>query len=379
VERHLILARSSLQLMLAVALAVDTVRRGGKAFLVFLPELRDAEVFAQALSNWQDSPFARVEYMATEKLQPTGVFKRRWPLLRSALYHHLAASQATTLSVFNDREESGQALLLEAARRFPQIRRQCVEDGAQAYSRFHYRTHHWITRLRQKLQNGWAWADVEVLGTHPLVQAFLALHPALVRPEISRDRLSQFPAEALCSPQLGSFAAELCRRLGWDAQALPDRPALLALNHSDYAKRNPDYASEITCVVESICRLGLPLLYKYHPRECEPDYLNLASRLGPSHEIPRSMPTECVFLQGTDRPMLVLGGISTALLTARLLMCPDSQVVSLNHSSSAGDAWDETLLKELRIQSVAGGDALCGVLTQWQMGRCSDVAPAARV
>lgn len=65
-------------------------------------------------------------------------------------------------------------------------------------------------------------------------------------------------------------------------------------------------------------------------------------------EVPRSVPVECVYLLLRDRPLTVIGGMSTSLLTAGLLV-PQVRCAALVHASQSGDAWDPRLLDALHI------------------------------
>ena len=101
-------------------------------------------------------------------------------------------------------------MLVATARGFPQARRRCAEDGSLAYTDFVFRSHGATTQLRQTLRLGRHWSNVRVLGTHPLVQDFIALHPHLLRAELRGRRIQPFPPRALDAQALRSLAAALC-------------------------------------------------------------------------------------------------------------------------------------------------------------------------
>ena len=96
-------------------------------------------------------------------------------------------------------------------------------------------------QLRQKLRIGRSWHDVRVLGTHPLVQQFIALHPSLVREELRHRPVLAFPSRSLESAALRSLAARLCEATGFMPQAVPAGATVLTVSHSSYATRNPEY------------------------------------------------------------------------------------------------------------------------------------------
>jgi hypothetical protein len=350
--RHVFLVRSSLQFLLASAMAEDLrSTTGGTSRLLFLPDVQDPALFMNAVQRWTDSPFDRLVLIAARRQAGALQAGRAAAAVRAELRHALADARPLSVTVFNDREEAGQTLLVEAARRFPQACRRCAEDGSRAYTGFTQRGLGWVGRWRQRLRVGRGWADVRVLGTHPLVQQFIALHPTLLRPELRDSRVRSLPGEALSAPAIRHLASALCSATGFDPATIPLDAALIAINHSGYMKRNPDYAHKLRECVAALHVAGTPLFVKYHPRESDADPLNLTGS-GISREVPRTLPVECLYLPLRDRPLQVIGGMSTSLLTAALLM-PLARVRVLQHASATGDAWDDALLRALKIETAA--------------------------
>jgi len=338
---HVFLVRSSLQYLLATALAADRrVQTQQACRMLFLPDLLEPGLFRRAEQGWVESPFERVVFV--EPRIGSGAIRR-------ALNAELAHARPLSLTVFNDREEAGQTALIAAARHFPDAQRYCAEDGAQAYTGFGYRAHGATTRLRQTLRLGPRWQDVRVLGTHPLVQQFVALHPGLLRPELRNRPVQAFPTAALESPALRSLAAALCAGSGFDAASVPAGATLLTLSHSSYGARNPEYRQMIAACAARLAGRAGNFFVKYHPREAEPDYLDLCAR---AQQIARTLPVECLYLMLRDRPLTVIGGMSTTLLTAGLLM-PKVRCAALVHASATGDTWDRQLLEALHITPLA--------------------------
>ena len=345
---HVFLVRSSLQFLLATALAVDQVESTRQPCrMLFLPDLPDPALFLRAAAQCIDSPFDDIVL-----IEPN----QRSAAIRRELRARIAAARPVSLTVFNDREEAGQTVLIATAREFPQARRRCAEDGSLAYTEFVFRSHSATTQLRQALRVGRNWSNVRVLGTHPLVQDFIALHPQLLRAELRGRRIHTFPAQALESPALRSLALALCADAGFDASAVPENAAMLTLSHSSYAQRNPQYVEMVAACAR--CLEGRPgrFFVKYHPRESHPDYLDLCAA-GRAEQIARTVPAECLYLTLRDRPLTIVGGMSTALLTAGLLM-PLVRCAALMHASTSGETWDRRLLDELRITPLADQAAI---------------------
>jgi hypothetical protein len=108
--------------------------------------------------------------------------------------------------------------------------------------------------------------------------------------------------------------------------------------------------------VERLVARGHAFFFKYHPREAAPDYLGLAG-LPLAQEVPRTLPVECLYLLARERPLVVVGGMSTSLLTAGLLM-PRARIAALVHASNAGDAWSSALLAALGITQLQDAASL---------------------
>jgi hypothetical protein len=350
--RHVFLVRSSLQFLLAAAMAEDLRRTDGRVSrMLFLPDVQDPGLFIDAAARWSDSPFDSVDLIAARRQAGEVHSGRTAAEVRTELRRALTAAWPLSITVFNDREEAGQTLLADAARHHPQARRRCAEDGSRAYTRFTQRGHSLIGSWRQRLRVGPGWADVRVLGTHPLVQEFIALHPTLLRPELRGPRVRALPADALSAVSIRRLASSLCAATGFDPATVPENAALITLNHSAYMRRNPEFAGKVHSCVAELRDAGTPLFVKYHPREADVDPLNLTSS-GECREVPRTLPVECVYLPLRDRPLQVIGGMSTSLLTAALLL-PLARVRVLQHASASGDVWDDALLRALRIETMA--------------------------
>lgn len=346
--RHVFLVRSSLQYLMATALAAELREHAQQACrMVFLPDMLDPSLFLSAAQRWAESPFDRVVVVEPRKRPGLDVPRRESGAIRRELQAAILDARPASMTVFNDCEEPGQVALIATARHFPQARRRCAEDGSLAYTNFVYRLHSMATQLRHKLRVGRQWHNVRVLGTHPLVQEFIAIHPSLLREELRNGHVLAFPAHALESPALHSLAALLCQATGFMPQAVAAGATVLTVSHSSYATRNPEYQSLMQACARRLDKLPGQFFVKYHPRESQADYLGLCEQ-GIAHEIARSLPIECLYLMLRDRPLNVVGGMSTTLLTAGLLM-PQVRCAALVHATPSGDAWDPRLLDQLRI------------------------------
>jgi hypothetical protein len=355
--QHLFLARTTLQFILATAMA-DQLRTTGEATstMLFIPGLLTPESFSRAIDVWGDSPFARTVVVVPRRQAGPLAGARRRRQIKDAVLDALGTAPCRSVVVFNDQKDFGQTALIEVARRFPDAVRQCADDGSLSYSGFSLPPHSSLTRLRQRWRHGPGWADVRVLGTHPLVQQFVALYPELLRPELRDDRVRPFPTRHLGCAALRQFSLALCDQMGYRIPEACKGAILLTLSHSSVASRNPDYVRVMQDCIATLARRNKPFLFKYHPRESEPDYLQVRQRAAGASEVPRSLPVECLYILASQRPLNVLAGASSTLLTASFFM-PQARRACLVHTSHHGDGWDATLLDALRITPLSDAGA----------------------
>jgi hypothetical protein len=356
-EQHLFLARTTLQFILATAMADERRAMSDAAStMLFIPGFLTPEGFSRAIDVWANSPFGRTVVVVPRHHSGPMAGARRRRQIRSAVLDAIAEAPCRSVVVFNDQKDFGQMALIEVATRFPGAVRQCADDGSLSYSGFSLPAHSLLTRLRQRGRHGPGWADVRVLGTHPLVQQFVALYPELLRPELRDDRVRPFPMQHLGCAALRQFSVAFCDQMTYRIPEECEGAILLTISHSSVASRNPDYVQAMQACVETQARRNRPFLFKYHPRESEPDYLQVRRQTACASEVPRSLPVECLYIMASDRPLNVLAGASSTLLTASFFM-PQARRACIVHASDHGDGWDATLLDALRITPVIDANA----------------------
>lgn len=363
--RHFFLVQTSLQFILAAALAEEARGSGARSTLAFLPDVLDPELFKRAADRWPDSPFERIVFLSPRKA-PTRVAARKpsWSGLKRDMLEVLHQVRPTAVTVFNDKQDTSQLVLVEAARHFPQALRECAEDGALAYTRFTYRQNSLYTQLRQRLRLGPGWHHVRVLGTHPLVQQFTAIRPQLLRAELRHRNVKSFPVQRLATEPLRQLAGAFCALADFEASTLSSGAVLLIFSHSSYARRNPHYVQLVRACVQRLQQQSIPFFFKFHPRETEPEFAGVtATDFG--RELPRAIPVECIFLLARELPLLVVAGMSTSLLTGGLLM-PHARIAALMHDSDSGDSWDAGLLQALNIQPLHEASDLSACVDAWR-------------
>lgn len=370
--RHLFVAQTTLQLMLSAAQASHLQHQGGVCDLLLIPDFKNPDLIRQALSRWNASPFQRVEF-AEPRVAP-GLERHarpEWSDVVRTIHQAVDRAELEAVYVFNDRQDVGQAVLIRTAQQCPQARRRCIEDGAQAYSNFVYRQAGWFRVLRRRRRCGGQWADIRVLGTHPLVQEFLAIYPDLVRDAL-QSRVYPMAAGALASPAMIEFATLIASACGYVHVSNPGgNSAVLALSHSSYAARNPAYAASVQAAAKALVGAGVSVAYKYHPRETDTDYLKIVALGGETREVPRELPIECVYLLYGKAAVLLIGGMSTTLLTGGLML-PNVSLLGIAQANESQDAWSAQMLDRIGLQVTQDQSELLTSIQRWITNSASD-------
>jgi len=334
----LYLASTPLTALLAAGIARAESPGSG---LVLIEDYDDAARWKALLSNWRDTPFARVELVPGRASEARAArasdlrgLKQRFERervkrsLRAQAFARVRALDLTLLPervlVGNDRRpETQYALHLAAGRRArPGV---YLDDGLFTYlGDAHQRP--WARRvdqfLKRRLYGPW-WESLAQVGTSRFIdEARLAYPPLAVDVEPSRARrpldpmmFAQRALARLARDAWHEFAPE-CGRLRYDA--------LVLLPHTRLFRNATAPGDRLRAL---LLRLGAQrdVAVKYHPREVEPDPLSLdgaGARL-----LPHGLPAELAFTR-LRRGSVVLGEASTALLAARWLR-PDLRVMDL--------------------------------------------------
>jgi hypothetical protein len=126
------------------------------------------------------------------------------------------------------------------------------------------------------------------------------------------------------------------------------------VSHSSVSGRIAGYQAAMRGIVEQLAAGGAAVGVKYHPRQAEPDYLQLTT-IERTTLLPQGLPLEFLYIRrappvaGAGRPLrVIVGDISTTLLTARWL-APEARCISLARPLGLLDASIEQLFSRLGV------------------------------
>lgn len=362
---HLFLVQTGYHVVLAIGMAEHLRRAGaGPSRLLAVEDFWNAAEFFGALRAWPESPFAEVVslgvYQRFSDRRSKRVSVRR---LCDAVREEIRGREVGGLYVFNDRNSFAQVALQEAARRHPGAARIAIEDGLGAYSDQHYRPYNAWRAFLHRWRFGRRWDNLEVLGTHPLVQRIVAHYPEALRPELAARPNERYPTEILADLPLASFAQRLSAALGVDPAGWNAIDVLVSVPGSYVFEFNPDYASRMRAIVVALAAAGLRVAVKYHPRDQTPDYLGVAGAAN-VQELPRAVQMEFVYLLLDARRRVALGDISNAFVLANKFN-PGMRPVMFRHGAGFHEYNLAGPLSRLRIDFADSVDELVGVARAW--------------
>ena len=314
---NLFLAQTAYHVLLAAGLAEQARRAGaGPSRLLAVEDFHQAAEFLAALREWPHNPFDDVVSLGPYE-RGTDLRRKHASARRlAAAVHRQLGGPVRALYLFNDRNVFAQHALQEVARRHPDAERIAVEDGSSAYSQQRYKRYNAWRAFLYRRRHGPGWHNLEVLGTHPLVQRFVGHYPEAFRPELAYRPHQRYPTAILGELDLAAFARALAQRLGVDPAPWQGADVVLAVP-GDYVFRfNADYPQRMGALLRELAAAGLRVALKYHPRDPQPDFLGAAGIAG-TVEIPRALPMEFAYLLLDARPRLALGDISSAFVLAR--------------------------------------------------------------
>lgn len=184
-----------------------------------------------------------------------------------------------------------------------------IEDGSGAYVDKETAKKQKMKKYILKLYFGRWYQTMQTHGKSPYTDKIQVFHPHLVPP---RDK----PVE-----ELGNLFDEADEEVR-EIMGSPDISAdsLIIAPLSGYLKRQRVYEEYIETVKDYV---GDSPAVKYHPRE-EDYFLSEIAQ----EEITDSLPAESIFLGMKESSPTIIGDISTALYTAKLIL-PESKVISI--------------------------------------------------
>jgi hypothetical protein len=309
---------SSYNLFLSFAIA--STQTAGEENILLLPDYNEANEKIQAYLGKGIPVFSGVVRLINGKSRETCLTrpfrKRQFFRAVDELFTHSAVGK---LFVFNDLKYQTQYLLASLARLQPGSTRVYVEDGTADYCGIRISEKGRLRRLRDRLFfKGW-WRELHAFGTHPLLDESLFLFPEFSnlseeagerpRRKISNSGIPRLSYEKEASLCFGPI----------DAEAITGRESTIIFPDSlGFAQAHPGYFKMLAQVCEKALSEGRNVLFKGKNRNKYPKMGFEGDRR--FFDIPADIPSELVLIWFRENIRQIVGGKSSALMTARWLV-----------------------------------------------------------
>jgi len=229
--------------------------------------------------------------------------------------------------VGNNSRIEAQAALYYAKNMYPDCKGIYMEDGTAVYrSEFPEKKKFFIKFFCRVFFGSW-WRDEHILGTSPKIDTCQVLFPKFVREELKTKNIIAVNKKNFLQIRKDKSFTEYLYFLNFDTQAIKNIDVLLISLHSDVGKEYPLLKEAMRVILSYIENKKLRVSVKYHPRELLKDFLMQKGKKNVLI-LPRAIPLELLYAISSNPPKLIIGGHSTALLTARWIF-PKAKIISI--------------------------------------------------
>ena len=315
-------------LHLYAAASIAAGRQNESAHLIFIDQPEDKEYpLYSIVQDWDSSPFASV------KLLP-GRFKgtinklRKRKLLFKNLEQIITDLKPSNIFVGNDRRIEFQFSMHISETLGLRTEGHYMDEGTftyvgrQASSSF---SDVIIDNWLKKLSYGLWWKNPLTVGESAWVSTVHVAFPDLIDQRLRKKIIKQLDYAKFVSPEILQLSESILDFYSVTASRLSSLDALFTLPHESLFIQNPEYRTTLIGKINEMKEQGLTVTAKYHPRNSEPDILQLAK--AGVDLLPAGVSFEAVLplLPATTH---IIGDLSSTLLIARWLR-PELPVTSI--------------------------------------------------
>ena len=145
--------------------------------------------------------------------------------------------------------------------------------------------------------------------------------------------IKQLDSDAFTSSSMMQLSTSILDFYAFDSTKLSHLDALFTLPHESLFTDNTDYRNQILAQIKDLKDQGLQVAAKYHPRNSDPDALNLDA--AGVELIPAGISFEAI-LPLLPKKTHIVGDLSSTLLIARWLR-PELEVTSIYSGEGNSD------------------------------------------
>jgi hypothetical protein len=360
IRRAIFFAHSPFNLFVSTGIALSLSSAETKDLVMYLnfPGIPEA---LDLLRSWSGFPFRKVVTLDRQLDRQSLLKKLRMMKLNiQAVFSSLQTQPPHSIYFFNDNFPSCQFALAEAAKMGTHVDRVFVDEGSGAYNTARIQPPLKGTRLFRQLALGSWWEEINTNGTSSYVDRSLLMFPARANPELLKKPVAQLQAASFLTPAMREMALHYLRCAGVNPSGAPLSLLVFpTLSDVPYTQTQA-YRRELQEVCSQALALGLLPGVKYHPNERRGDYCDL-EKLSQVKLLPASVPAEILYLTWAHSIQVVVGDISTALITVRWLL-DTAEAFTLRPFTAAADQRLLSTLKRIGVHVIENAKELARVI-----------------
>jgi hypothetical protein len=333
-------------LHLYAAASIAAGRQNETAHLIFIDQPEDKEFpLYSIVRQWSASPFESVRLLPGRFKGTVNKLKKRKQLFNS-LDKIITNLKPNNIFVGNDRRIEFQFSMHIAETLNLNTQGHYMDEGTFTYvgrkasSSFSDSV---VDNWLKKLSYGLWWKNPLTVGESAWISTNHVAFPDLIDQRLRKKIIEPLDNNAFTSDRMLQLSTDILTYYAFDSDKVSSLDALFTLPHESLFTSNSDYRDQVLEQIRDLKSQGLKVAAKYHPRNSNPDALNLLS--AGVELIPSGISFEAIL------PLLpskthIIGDLSSTLLIARWLR-PELEVTSIY----AGDGNPDfnTLFRSLNI------------------------------
>lgn len=332
------LVSTPLHLLVAIAVALSK-RDVETPVLIFVAQEADnqrMDFFRKSMTQWSDSPFVEV----VSFFRPEGKFFSKFNH-RKKVFAELAClidkRTPDVIYVGNDRQFEFQWAMHYSRQLKSFVKGIYLDEGLYSYlgrkasKRFSERV---VDNALKKWTYGSWYQSPPTIGGSVYVDQVMVAFPDFVFEELKqRKTVVSFPDGVFEQSGLIDLARRWLEDFKIDAQALSESTVVVTLPEQSDMQQIDGYFDKARDLVMKMAALNQKIIIKYHPKDLNQDLLSVADLEGVMM-VPANAPFE-ILLQSLQPNTLVLGDMSSTMLTAKLFRADLSVIVMQLGSESS--------------------------------------------
>lgn len=300
-------------------------------YLIIISDFEYADIFYKIICDWKANPFTEVKLLPglykvkrEDRIKSITILRKNIKILKEFI--HSKSIERCKTFVFNDSRPEGQNVAYLNSKRNGV--NTYVEDGFAAYNHGPIPNISSYKRYLPKIFYGPSYEYTPIMGTYKSITQAMVFNPEIVIPELKSKEILKIPRDIFhkLDPDL---VIALLKNHNIDTRELK-LDCIIILPHSEIMEKFETnnliavYKDLIDLLENSFDSIGV----KYHPREDRGDFLELLKNKK-IKIIPKSLPLEAFVLFLINQPpKVIVGDMSTALLTCNMILKNRSCIIS---------------------------------------------------